>query len=74
MMLVFQDVPTGYLLFEDIADDRTYTTWKTLVDKRLAALGTEVLYLVSARAQGPHWARRKRLGMPEYAGLLSLHV
>lgn len=51
MMLVFQDVPTGYLLFEDVAADRTYTTWKTLVDKRLAALGTGVLYLVSDRAK-----------------------
>ena len=45
MMLVFADLPTGYLLCEDVADDRTYTTWKTLIDKRLGALGTSVLYL-----------------------------
>src|SRR5713101_838299 len=50
MMLVFQDVSTGYLLLEDVADDRTYTTWKAGVDERLTALGTEVLYMVSDRA------------------------
>ncbi len=51
MMLVFQDLPTGYLVLEDVADDRTFATWKALVDARLKALGTEVLYLVSDRAK-----------------------
>ena len=50
MMLVFQDVSTGYLLLEDVADNRTYTTWKAAVDERLKALGTEVWYVVSDRA------------------------
>jgi len=30
MMVVFQDVPTGYLVLEDVADDRTFATWKAL--------------------------------------------
>jgi hypothetical protein len=51
MMLVFQDVSTGYLLLEDVADDRTYPTWKAAVDERLKALGTQVLYVVSDRAK-----------------------
>ena len=51
MMLVFMDFPTGYLLLEDVADDRAYATWKALVDARLKALGAEVLYLVSDRAK-----------------------
>src|SRR5712692_4969019 len=51
MMLVFQDLPTGYLVLEDVADDRTFATWKALVDARLKALGTEVLSLVSDRAK-----------------------
>jgi hypothetical protein len=51
MMVVFQDLPTGYLVLEDVADDRTFATWHTLVDARLKALGTEVLYLVSDRAK-----------------------
>ncbi len=35
MMLVFMDLSTGYLLLEEVADDRTYATWKALVDERL---------------------------------------
>ena len=50
MMLVLQDLLTGYLLLEDVSADRTYTTWKAGVDERLTALGTEVLYVVSDRA------------------------
>jgi Family of unknown function (DUF6399) len=51
MMLVFQDLPTRYLVLEDVADDRTFATWKAAVDARLKALGAEVLYLVSDRAK-----------------------
>lgn len=51
MILVFQDVPTGYMVQEEVADDRTYATWKALVDERLQALGTSVLYVVSDRAK-----------------------
>jgi hypothetical protein len=51
MILVFQDVSTGYMVQEEVADDRTYATWKALVDERLQALGTSVLYLVSDRAK-----------------------
>ena len=51
MILVFQDVPTGDLVQEEVADDRTYATWKAVVDERLKALGTSVLYLVSDRAK-----------------------
>jgi Family of unknown function (DUF6399)/IclR helix-turn-helix domain len=51
MILVFMDLATGYLVLEEVADDRTYATWKGLVDERLKALGTGVLYLVSDRAK-----------------------
>lgn len=51
MMLVLMDLRTGYLLLEDVAEDRTYTTWKAGVEARLTALGTGVRYLVSDRAQ-----------------------
>jgi len=51
MILVFQDVSTGYIVQEEVADERTYATWKTWVDERLQALGTSVLYLVSDRAK-----------------------
>ena len=51
LMLVLQDVSTGYLLLETVAEDRTYATWKAVVDQRLAELGTGVLYVVSDRAK-----------------------
>jgi hypothetical protein len=51
MMLVFQDLATGYIVQEEVADERTYATWKALVDERLQALGTRVLYMVSDRAK-----------------------
>jgi len=53
LMLVFQDVSTGYLLLETVADDRTYTTWKTIVDKRLAEVGTGVSNARSPRQWRP---------------------
>jgi hypothetical protein len=51
MMLVFMDLVSGYLVFEEVAEDRSYATWHTLVEARLGALGAEVLYLVSDRAK-----------------------
>jgi len=51
LMLVFLDVPTRYIVLETPAEDRSYATWKALVDERLKALGTSVLYLVSDRAK-----------------------
>src|SRR4029453_1856820 len=32
MMLVFLDVPTRYIVLEATAEDRSYATWKALVD------------------------------------------
>src|SRR2546427_2011082 len=51
MMLVFMDLKTGYLLREEVVEDRTYPTWKALVDERLKALGTQGLSVVSDRAK-----------------------
>jgi hypothetical protein len=51
MRLVFMDRRTGYLLGEEVAEDRTLATWKAGVDARLKALGTEGFSLVSDRAK-----------------------
>jgi hypothetical protein len=51
MMLVCLDLPTGYLLLEEVAEDRTYPTWKALVEGRLKALGAGVRYFVSDRVK-----------------------
>jgi Family of unknown function (DUF6399) len=51
MIVVLMDLKTGYLLVEEVAQDRTYTTWKALGEERLKALGTGGLYVVSDRAK-----------------------
>ncbi len=51
MMLVLMDLHSGYILLEEVAQDRTYETWKVLVDQRLDTLKTGILYLVSDRAK-----------------------
>ena len=51
MMLVFMDLVSGYVLVEEVAEDRTYNTWYSLVEARLKTLGAGVLYLVSDRAK-----------------------
>jgi hypothetical protein len=51
MILVFMDLSTGYLLLEEVAEDRSFATWQALVEERLKGLGTGVLYLVSDRAK-----------------------
>jgi DNA-binding MarR family transcriptional regulator len=51
MILVCMDLATGYLLLEELAEDRTYATWKAVVEERLKHRGTGVLYVVSDRAQ-----------------------
>jgi hypothetical protein len=51
MMLVFMDLVRGSLLFDEVAEDRTSTTWSALVEARLEALGVGVWYLVSDRAK-----------------------
>jgi len=51
MVLVFLDLPTGYVVLEAAADDRSYATWYALVEKRLDTLGAQVRYLVSDRAK-----------------------
>jgi hypothetical protein len=51
MLLVFIDLVSGSLVFEEVAEHRTYETWYALVETRLETLGTDVLYLVSDRAK-----------------------
>ena len=51
MSLVCMDLPTGALLLEAGAEDRTSPTWKAVVEERLTALGAHVLSVVSDRAK-----------------------
>jgi hypothetical protein len=51
MLLVFMALCSGYVLMEEVAADRGFETWYDRANDRLTTLGTDVLYLVSARAK-----------------------
>ena len=51
MMLVCMDLVSGYLLFEEVAEERSYDTWHALVKARLETLGVRGFSLVSDRAK-----------------------
>jgi hypothetical protein len=51
LILVLMDLQSGYLLLEDISDDRCYETWHAKTTPRLESLGIEVSYAVSDRAK-----------------------
>jgi uncharacterized protein DUF6399/IclR-like helix-turn-helix domain-containing protein len=73
MVLVFMDLPTGYIILEETADERSYATWHALVDTRLTALKAQVRYLVSDRAKALIQLAEKGLeclSMPDFFHLV----
>jgi len=51
LILVFMDLSSGYLMLEDIADDRSFDTWLKTLEPRLEQLGVHVQLMVSDRAK-----------------------
>lgn len=51
MVLVMMDLPSGYILLEEPADDRSFETWNARTSTRLKALGLTVRQAVSDRAK-----------------------
>lgn len=51
MILVMMDLRSGYLLLEDIAEDRCFDTWYQKIAPRLESLGIEVNHAISDRAK-----------------------
>jgi hypothetical protein len=51
MILVLMDLRSGYLLLEEISDDRCYETWYRKTTPRLESLGIEVNHAISDRAK-----------------------
>ena len=51
MVLVLMDLPSGYLLLEEPAEDRTFETWNTRASARLNTLGLSVKHAISDRAK-----------------------
>jgi hypothetical protein len=51
MILVMMDLQSGYLLLEDITEDRCFDTWYARTTPRLESLGIEVSHAISDRAK-----------------------
>jgi len=51
MILVMMDLQSGYLLLEDITEDRCFETWYKKTAPRLESLGIEVTHAISDRAK-----------------------
>ena len=51
MILVFMDLASGYIFFEEEARNRSYETWMEKVQKTIDELGISIKYVVSDRAK-----------------------
>ena len=51
LILVPMDLSSGYLILEDISDDRSFDTWIGKATPRLQALGLDVNHAISDRAK-----------------------
>lgn len=51
MVLVFMDLPSGYIFIEEASEDRCYDTWKDKVQSIIDKYGIKIKYLVSDRAK-----------------------
>lgn len=51
LILVMMDLHSGYLVLEDIADNRSYDTWYEKMAPRLQSLGIVVTHAISDRAK-----------------------
>jgi hypothetical protein len=51
MILVFMDLSSGYIFFEEESKDRSYTTWKEKIQQILNKFNIDFKYTVSDRAK-----------------------
>ena len=69
VVLVMMDLVSGYLVLEQVADNRTYDTWQERVQAAVRTVGLEVRYLVSDRAKALIKLALKGLGCPSVPDL-----
>jgi Family of unknown function (DUF6399) len=69
---VFMDLMSGYVLLEEVANERTYESWYERVKVRLEPMRTSVLYLVSDRAKALIKLAQTGLKCPSIADLFHL--
>jgi hypothetical protein len=69
VVLVLLDLPSGYILLEELTENRQYLTWQQQTQQVLAQLGLKVKYLVSDRAKALVKLALHELGCPSIADL-----
>ena len=69
MILVFLDLPSNYLLLEEMSDKRDALTWNEKVNKALKSMNVRVRYLVSDRAKALIKLATQHLGCQSIADL-----
>ena len=69
VVLVMMDLVSGYLVLEQVADNRTYDTWQERVRAAVRTVGLEVRYGVSDRAKAVIKLALKGLGCPSVPDL-----
>lgn len=69
VVLVMLDLPSGYILVEELTENRQYQTWQFSTQKVLQDLGLKVKYLVSDRAKAIVKLALSDLGCPSIADL-----
>lgn len=63
------DLPSGYILVEELTENRQYTTWQLSAQEILQDLSLKVKYLVSDRAKAIVKLALSDLGCPSIADL-----
>lgn len=69
VVLVMLDLPSGYIMVEELTENRQYRTWQLSAQKILQDLGMKVKYLVSDRAKAIVKLALSDLGCPSIADL-----
>jgi hypothetical protein len=69
VILVMMDLVSGYLVLEEAADNRTYSTWQERVQAAVTPIGLELRYVVSDRAKALIKLALKGLGCPSVPDL-----
>jgi hypothetical protein len=69
VVLVMLDLPSGYILVEELAENRQYQTWQLCTQQVLQNFGLKVKYFVSDRAKALVKLALNDLGCPSIADL-----
>ncbi len=69
VVLVMLDLPSGYILVEELTENRQYSTWQLSAQQVLQNFGLKVKYLVSDRAKAIVKLALRDLGCPSIADL-----